>query len=393
LQRGRRGLALALAVVTALSSPVAALFLALAGAAYALGGKAEPNRSIALVRHVVRRPVGVALAVAALTPVLALAVAFPEGGTEPFTVGALWPVIAFTLVALPLLPREAHTLRAGVALYALGSITAFAISTPVGGNVVRLGALCAGPVAALVLWRRRPLALALLALPLLWWQWTAPIDDVRTALGDPTVHASYYTPLLSFLDRQGGSPGRLEIPFTRIHWESARVAPRYALARGWERQLDIADDALFYKGTLTPVRYRAWLDQLAVRWVALPDSALDYSATQEAALIRGGLPYLHEAWAGGHWRVFAVRDPTPLVGAPARIAALGPDSFTVDVPRPANLRVRMRWTPYWAVASGDACVAPDGDWTELRVRAPGSVRIATRFAFDRIGSRSARCHR
>ncbi|MGB2711308.1 MAG: hypothetical protein WBC33_07310, partial [Conexibacter sp.] len=300
-------------------------------------------------------------------------------------------VLAFAAVALALLPAEERTLHAGVVLYALGCAAAYALDTPVGGNVVRLGALFAGPLAALVWWQRRPLVLALVALPLLWWQWSAAIDDVRTASGDRSVHAAYYEPLLVALHDRGGPPGRLEIPFTRLHWEGRWVAPAIPLARGWERQLDIKTNAVFYDGTLTPSRYRAWLDRMAVRWVALPATRLDYSAQGEARLIERGLPFLREVWSNRDWRLFAVQDPASLAGPPARVTALGSDAIALDVSRAASVRLRVRWTPYWAVTLGAACVEPDGDWTRLSVRSAGPVRIETRFSLTRIGARSPRC--
>ncbi|MCW2953683.1 MAG: hypothetical protein JWQ48_2853, partial [Conexibacter sp.] len=376
---------LALALLTALASPVAALFLGLAGAAYAL---AE------------RRAAGLALAACAIGPILVLAIAFPEGGREPFAFSSFWPVLVFTAAALVLLPRAERTLRTGVVLYALGCVGAFVLHTPVGGNAIRLGALCAGPVVALVLWPRRRRALLLLALPLLWWQWTAAVDDVRTASGDRTVQAAYYRPLLAALDRAvAADPARsaalvgdrVEIPFTRLHWEARRVAPRYPLARGWERQLDIAVNGVFYEGKLTSVRYRAWLRRMAVRWVALPATRLDYSAKQEAKLVRRGLPYLDEIWHDADWRLYAVRDPTPLVSRPAQVTASGSDAIALTAAGPGELLLRVHWTPYWAVARGDACVAPAGDWTRLDVRRAGRIRLVTRFAFGRIGARAPRC--
>jgi hypothetical protein len=378
-------LALGLALLTPLASPVAALFLALAGTASALGE---------------RRAAGIAVAAAAMAPVAALSVAFPEGGIEPFVASAFWPVLAFAAVALVLLPRTERTLRIGVVLYALGCTTAFLVDTPLGGNVVRLGALCAGPVAALVLWPSRKLALALLAPFALWWQWNAAVDDVRTASDDPSVHAAYYAPLLAELERRGaagGASGRIEIPFTRLHWEARHVAPSIPLARGWERQMDLKVNPLFYgeqtgEPPLTAARYEAWLHETAVRWVAVPRGLrLDYSAQEEARLIAGGLAYLRPVWRDADWRLYEVRDPTPLADPPARVTAFGADALALDVPRPADVRLRVRWTPYWAVVAGDACVEPDGDWTRLRVRSAGQVRLATRFAPGRIGARSARC--
>jgi hypothetical protein len=365
--------------VTALASPVAALFLALAGAAYWLGA---------------RRWVGLAVAVAALAPVVLLAVAFPEGGNEPFVVSAFWPVVVFPLVLAVVLPGEQRVLRVAAVLYVLLAVAVFAIDTPVGGNAARLGQLCAGPIAALALWPRRRLALACLAPFLLWWQLGPAIRDVHTAQGDPSVHAAYYAPLLAALRAQGasGADGRLEIPFTKVHWEARWAAPALPLARGWERQMDRKVNALFYDDApLTPARYRAWLERMAVHWVAVPDVPLDYSAKEEAALIARGLPYLREVWRDAHWRLYAVRHPAPLADPPARVLAAGTESLTLAVPRTGTIPLRVRWSPYWAVARGDACVMPDGDWTRVRIRAAGTVRLAMRFSPLRIGAHTARC--
>jgi hypothetical protein len=381
LQRERRAAAVGLALATPLASPVAALFLALAGTAHALGA---------------RRGVGFGVSVAAIAPVALLALVFPEGGTEPFVSSAFWPVVALAVVALALLPHEQRVLRIGVALYALLAIALFAIETPVGGNVVRLGALCAGPVAALVLWPHRRLVLACIAPFLLWWQLGPAILDVTTAEADPSVEAAYYAPLLAELERRdaigGEAGGRLEIPFTKVHWEARHMAASIPLARGWERQLDRKVNALFYEdGPLDAARYRAWLERAAVRWIAVPDVALDYSAKDEATLIAHGLPYLREVWSSDHWRLYEVAQAAPLAEPPARIVAVGTDSLTLAAPHAGSVRLRIRWSPYWAVERGDACVAPDGDWTRLRVRTAGTVHLTMDFSPLRIASRAARC--
>jgi hypothetical protein len=53
--------------------------------------------------------------------------------------------------------------------------------------------------------------------------------------------------------------------------------------------------------------------------------------------------------------------------------------------------VRVRFTPYWAIAEGSGCVAPEGDFIRLTLRRAGRVRLVTRFAPGRVGARSARC--
>src|SRR5206468_5165444 len=136
-----------------------------------------------------------------------------------------------------LLPREQRALRAGAALAAAACLVAFAVPTPLGGNAARLGALFAGPLLACVPLGGRRRTIALAAVPLLaYWQLMPPVRDAVVAAGDPSTRASYYAPLAAELARR--PLGRVEVPFTRSHWEARYLAGRVPLARGWERQLD-----------------------------------------------------------------------------------------------------------------------------------------------------------
>ncbi|HEX3975104.1 MAG TPA: hypothetical protein VHW96_02510 [Solirubrobacteraceae bacterium] len=387
LDRERPLTAAGLALLSALCSPVAALFAALAAAGHALA---------AVLTH--RRPAlalpGLATAVAALAPVLALAVAFPEGGTEPFDLGTLLPVLAICAVALSATRGEATALRAGIALYALAALAVYVIPSPVGSNIARLGTLLAAPLAALLWWRRRPVLLALCALPVLYVGWQAPVSDVAALAGDPSTSAAYYQPLLRFLEAQPGGRDhafRVEIPFTDSHWEAYRVALEFPLARGWERQLDRADNPLFYRGRLTAATYDRWLHENAIRFVALPDATLDASAQREAALIRAGQPYLRPVMRSAHWRVYSVADPTPVAQGAAAVRAMGSDWIALEASRPGAVTLHVRFTPYWELAEGTGCVAPDGDATRLTLRRAGPVRLVVRFAPERIAATAPRC--
>jgi hypothetical protein len=376
--RGRTAWACVLAALASLASPVAGAFVGLAAAAWWLDR---------------RRWWPVALAACALAPAAALAVAFPEGGSFPFVPSSFWPALAAALAVLLALPRDARVLRIGAGLYALAMIASFAFSTPMGGNVVRLGALFAGPMLAAVLWRRNRRVLALLALPLLYWQWVAPVDDWARSAGDASVHKRYYAGLLGFLKTREGGPFRLEIPFTDNHWEARWVAPHVPLARGWERQVDRARNGLFYDGRpITAARYRRWLDDNAVRFVALADAPIDYSAAREAQLVRDGLPYLRPVWRDAHWRVYEVTGARPLARGAAVATAVGDESVRLRASRAGDVDLRVRFTPYWRVAEGRGCVSrgPDG-WTRVRVDGPGVVVLRTRFALSRVGATSARC--
>lgn len=383
LARGRLAWCGIAGAAAALASPVAVAFLALVLAAWGI----------------TRRRYGAAAALLAVTlaPAAALSFLFPEGGSFPFVWSAFVPTLAGTLLLIAVLWRSAPPmLRLGLVLYAVLLVLSATLSTPMGGNAVRLGALFAGPIAALTLLPAgRRVALALLALPLIYWQISAPVDDVWRAARDPSIHASYYDGMLRFLHgRQvAEGPFRIEIPFTDNHWESARVAPTVPLARGWERQLDRKVNRLFYDDAVafTP-RYRAWLADKAVRYVALADAPIDYSAAREAALIRGDPPFLREVWHDAHWRIFAVRDATPLAGGGARVTRIDADLVDLTVPRAGDYVVRVRFTPYWRALETGACVAPAaGDWTRVHAARPGAVRLRAAFSPGRVHATSERC--
>jgi hypothetical protein len=220
------------------------------------------------------------------------------------------------------------------------------------------------------------------------------VRDLTSASGDPSTSTGYYRPLIEFLGRESAPPAppfRTEIPFTRFHWEAYVVATHFPLARGWERQLDIKDNPIFYSGHLTAASYERWLHQNAVRFVAAPDAQLDYSARAEMTLIDRGLPYLHEVMRSRHWRVYAVADATPIVDGPATLEAMGPNWLQLDARAPGSVLVHVRFTPYWALSEGSGCVAPAGQYTRLTLRQAGPVRLVTRFSLGRIGASSPRC--
>jgi len=386
-QRGRTALATGLAALSGLGSPVAGLFVAMAGGALAVTG---------------RRRIGTLLAVAALAPIVVLAVAFPTGGYFPFVFTAFLPVPLFAGAAFILLPPEERLLRAGVLIYAALCLVLFVFHTQIGANAARLGSLFGGPVLALGLAGRRPVALAIVALPLLWWQWVAPVRDFAAGQGDPSVNAGYYEPLIGELDRlTRGGPVRIEIPPTRNRFESDYVAPHFPLARGWLRQSESDDFDLFTGDNLTPTAYRSWLQGNGVTYVALADADPDHLAEDEDELIRGGLPYLHPVWSNEHWRLYRLVGAAGLVsgageqpgppGTGNRLTEVGAASFTFSARDAASYLVRIHYTPYWTVTSGNACVERDGDWTLLDVRRPGTVEVDASFSLGGLLRRDSEC--
>ncbi len=392
LRRRRRlvtALAVTLAALCAAASPVAGALLALAALTYSIHTRA-PRALLVL-------GVPPALVVAAL------ARAFAEGGWEPYPFFSLLATLAALAGFLFVLPRRHALLRLGAFLYLAVCLASVAIHTPLGGNIERYGVLLAGPLLLCALLdparaaaRRSGGALAVVVLLglALWTVW-GPTRETAAVAGNPSTSAAYYAPLIRFLDTHGGSLVRVEVPFTRAHWEAAWVAPHAMLARGWEKQLDERYDGVLLSKHLTAHAYYRWLLAQAVSYVALPDAPLDPSSAREGRVIETHPSYLRELLHTRHWRIYAVRGAVPLVTGPGTLSAAGHDWFTLRVRAPGAFLVRLHDTPYWTVTLGAACVtgAPRG-WTAVDVRAPGTVRVSARFSFGRaLGFGGAACRR
>lgn len=368
--RGRWRLALLAGTATSLASPVAGAFVALV--ALAAAGSAWWEAPRPRWRHPGARR-WAALSVAAAAPVVVLSWLFPSGGWFPYAAGAFTATMLATAAVVVLVPSR--PVRVGAVLYAVAAAGAFVVPTPMGANTGRLGMYLALPLLAITLWAtpRRWLLVAIVPAALAW-QWVPAADAIARAPADPSMHAEYYEPLLDFLEAAAPEGTRVEIPFTKRHWEATHVASRVALARGWERQLDLERNPLFYdEAPLTGMQYLAWLRELGVRFVALPDAELDRSAEQEAALLAAGLPGLRPVWGDRHWQVWEVTGTEPLVEGSARLARLGLDEVVLEATGPGSALVRVRYSRYWE-ADGDACVVPGPhDWVVVHTAGRGRV--------------------
>jgi len=396
LQRERTLIACLLATLTPLASPVAGLFLALAAAAAVLGVRVRLWPAAATLAHRAVAP-AIAVAIVAFALTAVLGIVFPTPGWEPFRLSMYLWLAGASIALFLLVPTERAAIRWGALLYLLLGTAAFLLHTPVGDNAVRLGYTFAGPLLAMSLIASRPRLLLLLALPLLYWQWTATANDVYLGLNSPTAEASFEAPLVSELERLAdGRAVRVEIPPTRTRWEAVHVAEQLPLARGWLRQLESDDFALFEGDDLDAASYHRWLIEHGISYVALTRaSSLDYLARDEADLLDYGyLPYLREVWSNDDWRLWEVlgadgepQEPgAPLAGEGATVIDLGPDGYSVDVDEPGEYVLRIRPEPWQQVVAGEACIedAGDGRSSVLRVggEGPQTIRVENRFSLD-----------
>jgi hypothetical protein len=373
-----------------LTSPVVGAFLSMALVAWALSGAGR-----APARQVVTELLAGAFTFATTA---ALPLLFPGPGYFPFGFGDLVVTLAICgLLAWPVVVSS-RPVRVGAVLYAAVSVGVFLLRTPVGDNDTRLAAyvgvplaicylpeaarrLAVGPGGQLRRWAATVVHAAMVA-SMVVWHWSPALGALDAAANGPSSNAAYYEPLiaeLASLSRPG--PVRVEIPPTAHHWESAYVAPKFALARGWERQLDIAYDPLFYQsGPLTPSEYRTWLLANGVSFVALAAAPLDYAATAEAKLLRSGeVKGLRPVWHSASWQLWRVVGSEGLASRPATVLSMTPRSVEVRYSQPGQSTLRLRWSPYWSLAGpGDreACLRPAAaGWTELASSVAGQLRL------------------
>ena len=356
--QGRRWLpAVLLAALTTLTSPVAALFLALVALAWAL----------------VRRPVAW-LAVAAAVPMAAIAALFSEPGRMPDTWAVARPVLLACL-AVAVLCRGVP-LRAAAVVYGIGVLVVYLAPGPIGSNVERLALLFTGVALLAASWLPRVLLVVALVVVA---QWTArvPWTDLHTSHRLAVERASAQR-LVAVLNGLGSVDGRVEVVPFADHGEARVVAQAWPLARGWERQVDVLRAAPLYSSHLDANRYLQWLQQWNVTYVALGHHAHDWSARSELRLLRTPPPWLSVVHSDPEWTVWRVGPARPIVGAGATAVSVRGDRIVMDAPAPGVVAVGVRWSR-WLTVSAGACVRRAGATTEVVVRRPGRVSLSSSY--------------
>ncbi|HEU5212344.1 MAG TPA: hypothetical protein VFU10_06200 [Gaiellaceae bacterium] len=376
LQSGRISLAIGCGALTLGFSPLAFIFLVIALAAIAVSRRQVNRRAVLFCAG---------LAVAAGVQLAALRL-FPMGGRYPFRGIELATVlvVAGLGVIVALRAPRGGILAALFGFWLLASVALFIIPEPVGENVTRLRSVVFPLMLLTVLVARfRPRGIALVALALaLVYNLMPYANAVANRTKDSrAASAAFWAPALQFLHDHRGGAFRVEVVPTSDHWEAWYI-PRagFPLARGWYRQLDIAENGALYRDPLSPAGYRHWLRRMAVRYVLLPSVTLGKKgADREARLLLRGAPGLRLAYRTPDWRIYEVRDPLPIMRGPGRVhvGAFTHDRIAARVTEPGTYRLAVRYMPYWDVKSGAVCVARAKDgMTELRVRRPGPLLLA-----------------
>lgn len=373
LRAHREKTAVALALLSFLGSPLAGFFIGII------------TLVVAVLRPDYRRTAGIC-AGALLVGGLAMAFLFPGTGRMPFPISDAAPAMLSCIVVFGVCHQK--LIRATALVLAVSFLPLLVVPLAIGTNATRLAWLAAVPVIIAYAEIRDSLTWLCALVVAVW-----PVSDLVNQLHlahQPSSSYVYYQPLATALKTDQKARGaavlgrRVEVVDTKNHWGSVYLAS-FSIARGWDRQADRADNAIFYQpDLLNPVSYRQWLDSLAVGWVAVPKAPIDYASRDEAQLVLGGLPYLRQIWSNSDWRLYRVINPAPLAKG-AEILRIDSHGVTLNATAKKPIDLKVRYSAYIGAINPvtrkplQACIVDNSGWLRVTVPTGGPVRLSSDF--------------
>jgi hypothetical protein len=388
-QRGRLVFGVALAALTLALSPLAYIFLGVVLVAVWL-----PTHRVGRAEVLVA---GALLAFGCAE--LMLLSGFPVRGLYyPYGLWRLLAGVGVSSLGIALgwrgRTRGGTTVASLFFVWLLASLVAFFVPSPVGHNMTRLAGLVLPlMLLATVLVRFRPRWLSALALAVAAAASLGPylvmIPQRTTSQG---AQPSFWAPLIAYLDAHR-SPGlRIEVVPSANHWETYYL-PRAGLqlARGWYRQLDIADNPVLYRSRLTAREYDTWLRSEGVKYVVVPNlQPAAMGAKRETQLVLAPRDGFHEVFSSPSGIVLELRHPTPILTGPdpARITAVSHVGVVGWAAAAGTYLLRVHFTPYWHITGPPACVtASRGGMTRLDLKRGGRFTLTMQPTFTAVGAR------
>ncbi len=354
-----------LAALATMGSPVAGLFVGIVAVALFLQK---------------RRPGAWALGLAPTAVVAVSAWLFPFSGTQPMSFGSASLPLLYSAIVFAVVPRDWKTVRITAAVYGLGVLAVWIVSSQIGSNITRLAMLFSGVVlmAALpfaVPRSRKWYVIVVASAGFVTWIGFKSVDDVvRTT--PAASWARELAPLVNELQGVGAEKGRVEVVPARSHREASALAPYVNLARGWNRQADMERNPLFYDDTLNSANYHEWLQRWAVHFVVVPKDALDGDGGErERELVQRGLPYLQQIWGDANWQLFRVTDPAPLAEPHAVVERAEQGEMTIQVKKAGRIMIRIPYSPWLSVVDEQGkSLKPPQETKGSKDRAEGEKR-------------------
>ena len=310
-----------------------------------------------------------------------LALLFDQRATYLDQVGQLIKYVAFALVGWGLArwsrDPQRRSLQVLFAVFAAACVLSFLVPhNPLGNNVGRFFFVFGLPLLLCVRRVRVPLVVIPLALAVAYLQLNTSVSAFLHTSDFGAARAPFFSSALAFAATHADPDHRIHVVAMWKHGE-ARFFPEAGLAitRGWYRQADALHNDLFYTD-YSAAQYVAWLRDMGVEYVFVPNAKLDPWSMREPAILAGS-PQFTVVFRDQRWTVYRLLAAEPLVtavsaGGQAEVTAMGHASLSIRVQSPGTYAVKVTWSPYWRVTAGDGALSrgPD-DLLVLQAREAG----------------------
>ena len=238
----------------------------------------------------------------------------------------------------------------------------------------------AAPLLALGAWGRRPAWLVSLALlPLIYWQWVAPVRDLTDAVGEPSVEEAYYDPLLAELERRapdepvpGAGAADPQPLGGQLRRRTLPARPRLA-APGRVGRLRPVPGRQPDRGLVPRLARRA---RRRVRRAVARDRSPTISPRTRSSSCDRGLPYLDEVWSNEDWELYRGRRPDADRAGADRARR---ERLQLDASDVGEVRRRRALVALLPGGEGSACVFERDEWTVVRLLGDGPVRVEAKL--------------
>jgi hypothetical protein len=211
-------------------------------------------------------------------------------------------------------------------------------------------------------------------------QLTSPFSHFFRVHDMPSTTAAFFAPALDFAAAHDDPNYRFHVVALDTHWEAYYFSINgYPITRGWYRQSDALHNQVL-SGEFDEAAYVAWLKDMGVKYVFLPNAPLDWSGGREAGILRSSAQFT-VVYESPQWTIFRLHDPEPLVvsldgGRPAHVLLLEHQSLYMHVPAAGRYLVKVSYSPYWEMRAGAATLSRGADdFLVLDASAPGYYGI------------------
>jgi hypothetical protein len=263
-------------------------------------------------------------------------------------------------------------------------IAAIVPPNPVGGNFGRFFFVFGLPLLLSVRGVPLPRALTVpLIIGVAIGQLIVPATHYVSRAQGASAKAAFFAPALTFAASHSDPDYRFHVVALSNHWEAYYFSVHnYPITRGWYRQSDALHNALLNQRQFTAGQYVAWLRQMGVEYVFLPDAPLDLSGAQETAIVTTS-PRFSVVYHAPGWTIFRLRGARPLIqplgrSGRAEILALDHESVSLRVASRGAYLVKVSYSPYWRLTGSGTLTRSHNDFVVVHVPAAGryDMRIA-----------------